>query len=73
MKGNNNNDFKYIKQKNLNNNKLEYNSNSNINNMALIKNLKDEIEQLENEKGKLEEEITILRKITKNMKKEKGE
>ena len=70
MKGNNNNDFKFIKQKNMNNNKLEYNSNTNSNNMALIKNLKDEIEQLENEKGKLEEEISMLRKTTKNMKKE---
>ena len=49
MKGNN--DYKYLKQKNLNNNKFEYNSNSN--NMALIKSLKEEIEQLENEKGKL--------------------
>ena len=66
MKGNN--DYKYLKQKNLNNNKFEYNSNSN--NMALIKSLKEEIEQLENEKGKLEEEITMLRKSTKNMKKE---
>ena len=66
----NNNDFKYLKPKNINNNQSEYNTNSNSNNMALIKNLKEEIEQLENEKSKLEEEISMLRKTTKNMKKE---
>ena len=66
MKGNDslNEYYKQFKQNKLNKN--DYNTN----NGTLIKSLKDEIEQLENEKGKLENEIIYLRKNLKNMKKD---
>ena len=66
MKGNDslNEYYKQVKQ-----NKLDKND-YNTNNGTLIKSLKDEIEQLENEKGKLQNDITTLRKNLKNMKKD---
>ena len=66
MKGNDslNEYYKQFNQNKLNKNDL------NSNNVTLIKSLKDEIEQLENEKGKLQNDITTLRKNLKNMKKD---
>ena len=70
MKGNDtlNDYYKQFKQNKFNQN--DYNNNSNNDNFALIKSLKDEIEQLENEKGKLEEEIVLLKQNVKKLKKD---
>ena len=66
MKGNDSlNEYnKHFKQNKLNKN--DYNTN----NVTLFKSLKEEIEQLENEKNKLQNDITTLRKNVKNMKKD---
>ena len=60
--------YKQFKQNKLN--KKDYNQYTNSNNITLIKSLKEEIESLEKNKCILEEEISLLRKNIKNIKKD---